>query len=151
MSRQELKEVPTTFDQWTEAAEKISALSTAENPIYGSGLFYCYNGQNQSVIQRFGTDYMIAGNEEDGFRQIFLTIRHSHRWPLPMMVWRFRRPVTLFSRGALNPTAIPSLFCMPAAAKRSPRGRVALRYQLWRIGHACAASHKMNGPFQLRP
>ena len=62
-----IEEVPTTFDQWTEAAEKISALSTAENPIYGSGLFYCYNGQNQSVIQRFGTDYMITGNEEDGF------------------------------------------------------------------------------------
>ena len=62
-----IEEVPTTFDQWTEAAEKISALSTADNPIYGSGLFYCYNGQNQSVIQRFGTDYMITGNEEDGF------------------------------------------------------------------------------------
>ena len=63
-----IEEVPTTFDQWTEAAEKISALSTADNPIYGSGLFYCYNGQNQSVIQRFGTDYMITGNEEDGFK-----------------------------------------------------------------------------------
>lgn len=35
-----IEEVPTTFDQWTEAAEKISALSTEENPIYGSGLFY---------------------------------------------------------------------------------------------------------------
>lgn len=59
--------VPTTFDGWTEAAGKITALSTAEKPIYGSGLFYCYNGQNQSVMQRFGTGYMIEGDEENGF------------------------------------------------------------------------------------
>lgn len=59
--------VPTTFDEWTEAAEKVSALSTDDNPIYGSGLFYCYNGQNQSVMQRFGTGYMIEGDEENGF------------------------------------------------------------------------------------
>lgn len=59
--------VPTTFDEWTEAAEKISALSTDDNPVYGSGLFYCYNGQNQSVIQRFDTGYLIDGNEEEGY------------------------------------------------------------------------------------
>ena len=59
--------VPTTFDGWTEAAKKITALSTADKPIYGSGLFYCYNGQNQSVIQRFGTGYMIEGDEANGF------------------------------------------------------------------------------------
>lgn len=62
-----IEAVPTTFDEWTAAAEKISALSTEENPIYGSGLFYCYNGQNQSVIQRFGTGYLIEGDEESGF------------------------------------------------------------------------------------
>lgn len=62
-----ITEVPTTFDGWTEAAEKISALSTDDNPIYGSGLFYCYNGQNQSVIQRFGTGYIVEGDEENGF------------------------------------------------------------------------------------
>ena len=50
----------------TEAAAKITALSTEEKPIYGSGLFYCYNGQNQSVIQRFGTGYMIEGDAENG-------------------------------------------------------------------------------------
>ena len=59
--------VPTTFAGWTEAAEKITALSTAEKPVYGSGLFYCYNGQNQSVMQRFGTGYMIEGDAENGF------------------------------------------------------------------------------------
>ena len=59
--------VPTTFDGWTEAAKKITALSTADKPIYGSGLFYCYNGQNQSVIQRFGTGYLIEGDEANGF------------------------------------------------------------------------------------
>ena len=63
-----ITEVPTTFDGWTEAAEKISALSTDEKPIYGSGLFYCYNGQNESVIERFGTDYIITGDEENGFQ-----------------------------------------------------------------------------------
>ncbi len=63
-----IDEVPTSFDGWTEAAAKITALSTEENPVYGSGLFYCYNGQNQSVIQRFGTDYMIVGDEESGFK-----------------------------------------------------------------------------------
>lgn len=62
-----ITEVPTTFDGWTDVAEKISALSTDDNPIYGSGLFYCYNGQNQSVIQRFGTDYLVVGDEENGF------------------------------------------------------------------------------------
>jgi len=62
-----IEEVPTTFAGWTEAAEKITALSTAEKPIYGSGLFYCYNGQNQSVMQRFGTGYMIEGDAENGF------------------------------------------------------------------------------------
>jgi multiple sugar transport system substrate-binding protein len=61
-------EIPTTFDEWTEAAEKITALSTADKPIYGSGLFYCYNGQNQAAIQRFGTDYIITGDEENGFK-----------------------------------------------------------------------------------
>ena len=60
--------IPTTFDGWTEAAKKITALSSAEKPIYGSGLFYCYNGQNQSVIQRFGTGYMIEGDAESGFK-----------------------------------------------------------------------------------
>ncbi|MBQ8161659.1 MAG: extracellular solute-binding protein [Clostridia bacterium] len=59
---------PTTFEGWAEAAEKITALSSQEKPIYGSGLFYCYNGQNQSVIQRFGTDYMITGDAENGFK-----------------------------------------------------------------------------------
>ena len=63
-----IAEPPTTFEGWTEAAEKISALSTADKPIYGSGLFYCYNGQNQSVIQRFGTDYLIVGDAENGFK-----------------------------------------------------------------------------------
>ncbi|MCR5370929.1 MAG: extracellular solute-binding protein [Clostridium sp.] len=46
---------PKTFAQWTEYAEKISALSTDDKPIYGSGLFYCYDGQNASVLERFGT------------------------------------------------------------------------------------------------
>ena len=59
--------VPTTFAGWTEAAEKITALSTDDKPVYGSGLFYCYNGQNQSVIQRFGTGYLIEGDAENGF------------------------------------------------------------------------------------
>lgn len=63
-----IEKVPATFAEWTEAAEKISALSTAEKPIYGSGLFYCYNGQNQSVIQRFGTGYLIEGDAENGFK-----------------------------------------------------------------------------------
>ena len=63
-----IEELPKTFADWTAAAEKISALSTADKPIYGSGLFYCYNGQNQSVIQRFGTDYLIVGDEENGFK-----------------------------------------------------------------------------------
>ena len=67
MEKAGIAELPTTFEGWTEAAEKITALSTDDNPIYGSGLFYCYNGQNQSVIQRFGTDYMIVGDEENGF------------------------------------------------------------------------------------
>ena len=62
-----IEKVPTTFAEWTEASEKISALSTAEKPIYGSGLFYCYNGQNQSVIQRFGTGYLVEGDAEKGF------------------------------------------------------------------------------------
>ena len=53
---------PTTFAEWTEWAKQITALSTDEKPIYGSGLFYCYNGQNQSVIQRFGTDYIIVSD-----------------------------------------------------------------------------------------
>lgn len=61
-------EVPTTFDEWTEAAEKITALSTSDKPVYGSGLFYCYNGQNQAAIQRFGTDYVITGDEKNGFK-----------------------------------------------------------------------------------
>lgn len=63
-----VEKVPTTFDEWTAAAEAVSALSTDDNPIYGSGLFYCYNGQNQSVIQRFGTGYLIEGDEENGFK-----------------------------------------------------------------------------------
>lgn len=62
-----VESVPTTFDGWTEAAEKISALSTDDKPVYGSGLFYCYNGQNQSVIQRFNTGYLIEGDEEAGY------------------------------------------------------------------------------------
>lgn len=62
-----IEKVPTTFAEWTEASEKISALSTEEKPIYGSGLFYCYNGQNQSVIQRFGTGYLVEGDAENGF------------------------------------------------------------------------------------
>lgn len=61
-------QIPTTFDEWSEAAEKITALSTSDKPIYGSGLFYCYNGQNQAAIQRFGTDYIITGDEESGFK-----------------------------------------------------------------------------------
>lgn len=67
MEQAGIAELPTTFAGWTEAAEKITALSTDDNPIYGSGLFYCYNGQNQSVIQRFGTDYMIVGDAENGY------------------------------------------------------------------------------------
>ena len=63
-----IEKVPTTFAEWTAAAEKITALSTPEKPIYGSGLFYCYNGQNQSVMQRFGTDYMVVGDAENGFK-----------------------------------------------------------------------------------
>ena len=63
-----IEKVPTTFAEWSDAAAKISALSTAEKPVYGSGLFYCYNGQNQSVMQRFGSDYMIVGDEENGFK-----------------------------------------------------------------------------------
>lgn len=63
-----IETVPTSFAGWTEAAEKITALSTAEKPIYGSGLFYCYNGQNQSVIQRFGTDYLAVGDAENGYK-----------------------------------------------------------------------------------
>jgi len=63
-----IEKVPTTFAEWTEAAEKITALSTEEKPVYGSGLFYCYNGQNQSVLQRFGSDYLIVGDEENGFK-----------------------------------------------------------------------------------
>lgn len=59
--------VPTTFAEWTEVSEKITALSTAEKPLYGSGLFYCYNGQNQSVLQRFGTGYLIEGSDKDSF------------------------------------------------------------------------------------
>jgi len=62
-----IEKIPTTFAEWTEAAQKITALSTDEKPIYGSGLFYCYNGQNQSVMQRFGTGYMIEGDAENGF------------------------------------------------------------------------------------
>ncbi len=62
-----IEKVPTTFAEWTEASEKVSALSTEEKPIYGSGLFYCYNGQNQSVIQRFGTGYLVEGDAENGF------------------------------------------------------------------------------------
>lgn len=63
-----IEKVPTSFAEWTAAAEKITALSTADKPIYGSGLFYCYNGQNQSVMQRFGTDYMVVGDAENGFK-----------------------------------------------------------------------------------
>lgn len=63
-----IEKVPTTFAEWTAAAEKISALSTEEKPIYGSGLFYCYNGQNQSVMQRFGSGYMIEGDAENGWK-----------------------------------------------------------------------------------
>ena len=63
-----IAEPPKTFAEWTEDAEKITALSTDETPIFGSGLFYCYNGQNQSAIQRFGTDYMIIGDEETGYK-----------------------------------------------------------------------------------
>ncbi len=63
-----VEKVPATFEEWTAAAEAVSALSTEENPVYGSGLFYCYNGQNQSVIQRFGTGYLIEGDEENGFK-----------------------------------------------------------------------------------
>ena len=63
-----IEKIPTTFAEWTEAAGKITALSTGDKPVYGSGLFYCYNGQNQSVMQRFGTGYMIEGDEENGFR-----------------------------------------------------------------------------------
>ena len=63
-----IEELPKTFADWTADAEKISALSSADKPIYGSGLFYCYNGQNQSVLQRFDTDYMIVGDAENGFK-----------------------------------------------------------------------------------
>ncbi len=51
---------PTTFTQWTEYADKIT---DPDNKIYGSGLFYCYNGQNTSVLQRFGGLYV---SETDG-------------------------------------------------------------------------------------
>lgn len=60
--------IPKTFDEWTEAAQKITALSTSDKPVYGSGLFYCYSGQNQAAIQRFGTDYIITGDEQSGFK-----------------------------------------------------------------------------------
>lgn len=63
-----IEKVPTTFAEWTAAAEKITALSTAEKPIYGSGLFYCYNGQNQSVMQRFGSGYLAEGDAENGYK-----------------------------------------------------------------------------------
>jgi multiple sugar transport system substrate-binding protein len=51
---------PTTFAQWTEYANKIT---NADKKIYGSGLFYCYNGQNTSVLHRFGGLYV---SETDG-------------------------------------------------------------------------------------
>ena len=55
---------PKTYEEWTEYAAKITALSTDEKPVYGSGLYYCYDVQNCAALQPAG-GFMINGSGDE--------------------------------------------------------------------------------------